>query len=201
MRRRLLPLCFMVSMLWASAAHAQSWEISALAGYVPASAFEQESLAVDEASIGGGFVFSIQGARFLTPNWGIEASFTQTFSSYDVTMGEETGSLFSMDIAHLHGDVVYEFGGSDARLKPFVFGGAGATFFGAMDLPGETKFSVDAGGGAKFFLSPNVGLRAQFRYRPIWLGDEDASDFCDPFGFCRSMLRRFEFAGGVTFRF
>ena len=200
MRGRLL-FCAIAAVLYADAAHAQSWEISALAGYAPAVGLERQSRDVDDASIGGGFMFSIHGARFLTANWGIEASFTQAFSSYDLTMGEETASLFSIDIAHLHGDVVYEFGTADRRLRPFVFGGAGATFFSARDLSGETKTSVSVGGGAKLFLSPNVGVRAQLRYLPIWLGDDEASDFCDPFGFCQSTLRRFEFAAGVSFRF
>lgn len=198
--RRFLLLCAIIA-LPATAARAQSWEISALAGYVPAVGLEQESRDVDDVSIGGGVMFAIQGARFLTANWGVEASFTQSFSSYDVTMGEETGSLFSIDIAQLHGDVVYEFGGSDARLKPFVSAGVGATFFSARDLEGETKASVGVGGGAKIFLSPNVGMRAQLRYRPIWLGGNEEGDFCDPFSFCQSMLRRVEVAAGVTFRF
>ena len=197
--RLITALCVMLVVVPATA-RAQSWEVSALAGYVPSVGLEEQSRDVEDTSIGGGFMFAIQGAKFLTPNWGIEASFTQTFSSYDVAMGEETGTLFSMDIAHLHGDVVYEFGESGNRLRPFVLGGVGATFFGARDIPSETKTSVGVGGGAKLFVSPNFGIRAQIRYRPIWLGD-DESDFCDPFGFCQSVLRRLEIAGGVTFRF
>ena len=197
---RLITALCVILLIVPATTRAQSWEVSALAGYVPAVDLEQQSRDVDEASIGGGFMFAIHGTRFLTPHWGVEASFTQTFSSYDIAMDEETGTLFSMDIAHLHGDVVYEFGESGNRLRPFVLGGAGATFFSARDIPSETKTSVSIGGGAKLFVSPNVGMRVQVRYRPIWLGD-DGSDFCDPFGFCQSVLRRFEFAGGVTLRF
>ena len=200
MRRRIL-FCAIAGVLFANAAHAQSWEISALAGYAPAVGLERQSRDVDDASIGGGFMFSIQGARFFTANWGVEASFSQTFSSYDLTMGEETASLFSIDVVQLQGDLVYEFGGSDSRVKPFVSAGVGATFLGARDLPSETKTTVGVGGGAKFFLSPNVGVRAQVRYRPIWLGGNEEGDFCDPFGFCQSMLQRIEFAAGVSFRF
>jgi opacity protein-like surface antigen len=198
---RVIALCVVMSALSAGSAHAQSWELSALAGYGPAVDLEQQSRDVDSVSIGGGFMFTIQGARFLTPNWGVEVSFTQQYSSYDVTINDETGTLFSMDIAQLHGDVVYEFGESGNRLRPFVFGGAGASFISARDLPGETKLSFGAGGGAKMFLSPNVGVRAQIQYRPIVLGDDEEGDFCDPFGFCQSMLRRFEFAAGISFRF
>jgi opacity protein-like surface antigen len=198
---RRFVVCCVIVVLSASTARAQSWELAALAGYAPAVDLERQSRDVDGASIGGGFTFTFQAARSLTPNWSVEASFTQASSSYDLTMGNESGRLFSVDIAQLHGDVVYEFGESGRRLRPFVFGGAGATFFSARDLPSETKTSVAVGGGAKVFVSPNVGVRAQVRYRPIWLGDDEAGDFCDPFGFCQSILRRFEFAAGVSFRF
>jgi hypothetical protein len=33
-----------------------------------------------------------------------------------------------------HGNVVYQLGSADARLRPFVFGGLGATFFKADNL-------------------------------------------------------------------
>jgi hypothetical protein len=31
--------------------------------------------------------------------------------------------------------------------------------------------------------------------------DEDAGDFCDPFGFCQGWLHQLEVAGGVAVRF
>ena len=191
----------LICVLFAGPARAQSWELSALAGYIPSVDLEQQAREVDAASIGGGFMFTVQGARFLTPNWGIEASFTQQFSSYNVAMGNEMGRLFSIDIGQLDGEVVYQSGDAGKRVRPFVSGGLGATFFSARDIPTETKFSAVVGGGTKIFLSENVGIRAQLRYRPIVLGGDEDGDFCDPFGFCQSVLRRFEFAAGVSFRF
>jgi hypothetical protein len=35
----------------------------------------------------------------------------------------------------------------------------------------------------------------------VILADEDAGDFCDPFGFCQGWLHQLELAGGVVFRF
>jgi hypothetical protein len=40
-----------------------------------------------------------------------------------------------------------------------------------------------------------------FRYKPTMLNDEDAADFCDPFGFCQGTLQQIEFAGGAVVRF
>jgi len=106
-----------------------------------------------------------------------------------------------MTAQQLHGDVVYRFGAAGARTQPFVFGGLGATFFQSNDLPTETKLSLGLGGGVKAFVWQDVGLLGQVRYKPTFLNDESAGDFCDPFGFCQSTLQQFEFAGGVVVRF
>ena len=201
--RRLL-FTSLVLVLSATSAQAQSatWELSALAGYVFPVELERQADEVDATRIGGGVTWSFQAARFFTENLAAEVSWTdQPSSAYEVEVGGVTSEFFAMSIGHLDGSVVYEFGAADARLRPFVFGGLGATFFRARDIPTETKLSAGLGAGAKLFPWPNIGLRAQIRYRPIWMNDEDSLTFCDPFGFCQSTLRQFEFAGGVTFRF
>jgi opacity protein-like surface antigen len=118
-------------------------------------------------------------------------------------IGTEAGSadLFTMTIRQLHGNVVRNFGAADARLRPFVFAGLGATFFSADDLESETKFSFGLGGGIKYFPWKAIGVRGHFRYKPTTLNDEDAADFCDPFGFCQGSLQQIEFAGGAVIRF
>ena len=47
----------------------------------------------------------------------------------------------------------------------------------------------------------SIGIRAHFRYKPTWLDDEDAGDFCDPFGFCQGSLQQVETAAAVVVRF
>jgi hypothetical protein len=202
--RRVLGVCLLLLALPAGRAHAQSstWELSALVGLVPAVQLDQQAREVDDLRVGGGVTWSFQAARFFTPNLGAELSWTdQPSSAYEVEVGGVSAELFSMSIGHLHGDVVYQFGAAAARLRPFVFGGLGASFFRARDIPMETKLSAGVGGGAKWSPWPNVGLRAQLRYRPIWTSGEDEGLFCDPFGFCQSTLRQVEFSGGVSFRF
>jgi opacity protein-like surface antigen len=101
----------------------------------------------------------------------------------------------------LHGDVLYHFGSANARLRPFIFGGLGVTFFSADDLESETKFSFGFGGGVKYFRWNAIGVRAHVRYKPTMLSDEDSADFCDPFGFCGSALHQIEVAAGGVVRF
>ena len=106
-----------------------------------------------------------------------------------------------MTMRQLHCDAIDHFGSAARRLRPFVFGGLGATFFSADDLEPETKFSFGLGGGVKYFRWDSIGVRAHFRYKPTMLNDDDAADFCDPFGFCQGVLSQLERAGGVTVRF
>ena len=35
----------------------------------------------------------------------------------------------------------------------------------------------------------------------VYHADEDAGDFCDPFGFCQGWLHQLELSGGVVLRF
>ena len=182
-------------------ARAQSWEVSGLAAYTPSAGLDNQAPELSELDIAGGFTWGIQGARLFGPRWGVEVLWTQQGSA--LTVGTEAGSsnLFTMTIQQLHGDVVYHLGTADAKLRPFVFGGLGATFFSADDLDSETKFSFGLGAGVKYFRWDAIGIRAHFRYKPTMLNDEDAGTFCDPFGFCQSTLSQIEFAGGAVLRF
>lgn len=185
----------------ATAASAQSWELSALGGYTPPAELENRAKDVDSVTVGGGFTFAFQATRFLTPHWGAEVSWSQQPSSLELTAGGNTGELLSMMVSQLHANAVYRFGAPDARTQPFVFAGLGSTFFRAQDVPSETKLAVNAGAGVRTFPWPSVGFIGQLRYKPTWLDDESQSDFCDPFGFCQAYLRQFEFAAGMVLRF
>ncbi len=126
---------------------------------------------------------------------------TQQGSALEADTPAGPADFYRISIAQLHANVVYQFGAADARLRPFVFGGAGATFFDARDLDSASKASFGIGGGVKYFPWANVGLRGQFRYKPIWLNDDPESDLCAPFGFCQSWLKPIDVSAGVTIRF
>ena len=184
-----------------SHASAQSWEVSGLAAYTPSAGLDQQAPELNDLSVQGGFTWGLTGARLFTPRWGAEALWVQQASAYELETEAGASDLFSMTVRQLHGDVVYHFGSADARLRPFVFGGLGATFFSADDLESETKFSFGLGGGIKYFRWNAIGVRAHVRYKPTMLNDEDSADFCDPFGFCGSTLQQVEFAAGGVVRF
>ena len=182
-------------------ARAQSWEVSGLAAYTPSAGLESRAPELSALDIGGGFTWGLQVGRLFTPRWGVEVLWTEQSSALTVETEAGSADLFTMSIGHLHGDVLYHLGSTDARLRPFVFGGLGATRFSADDLDSETKFSFGLGAGIKYFRWDAIGIRAHVRYKPTMLNDEDEADFCDPFGFCQGTLQQIEFAGGAVIRF
>ena len=184
-----------------SSAWAQSWEASGLAAYTPSVGLDRQAPELSDLSVGGGFTWGLQAARLFTPRWGAEALWMQQASGYEPETEAGSSNVFTMTVRQLHGHVLYHFGSSNARLRPFVFGGLGATFFSADDLESETKFSFGFGGGIKYFPWNAIGVRAHVRYKPTMLNDEDAGDFCDPFGFCGSSLHQVEVAAGGVVRF
>jgi len=127
--------------------------------------------------------------------------FSQQASALEAMTPAGTGELYRITLAQLQANAVYQFGDSDAEWRPFVFGGAGATFFAARDLDSATKASFGLGGGIKYFPWKTIGLRGQFRYKPTWLNDDPDADLCEPFGFCQGYLRPIEISAGVSIRF
>ena len=91
-------------------------------------------------------------AGLFTTHWGAEVLWTQQQPALEGgTASSDAFDFFTMTIRQLQGNVLYEFGAGDAKVRPFVFGGIGATFFSAADLQSETKLSFDYGGGIKYF--------------------------------------------------
>lgn len=181
--------------------NAQSWEVSGLAGYTPSAAIDRRARELNQLDIDGGFTWGVQAARFFTPRWGGEVLWSQQSSALRIGTAAGAADLFTMTAGQLQGNVVYRFGGTDARLQPFAFAGLGATFFRADDVPSETKLSLDFGGGLEYFWLRSIGVRGQFRYKPTMLDDTSSGDFCDPFGFCQGTLQQVEFAAGAVVRF
>lgn len=110
----------------ANASAQSSIELSGFGGFTPAVSLEQHAEELTDLKLGGGFTWAIQGARFFTPRWGAEIVFTQQASALTAVTASGSADLYRITLAQLHANAVYQFGGADARWRPFVFGGAGA---------------------------------------------------------------------------
>ncbi len=115
-------------------------------------------------------------------------------------------------------NLVYNLGARDAALRPYVFGGLGATSysFGELliatpggvggEIEGETRFSTNWGAGIKYYFSPSIGAKFGFRWTPTFIRSDPEGIWCDPFYGCWELVdteyaNQFETAVGVTFRF
>jgi opacity protein-like surface antigen len=198
--RAAIALAVITLLLTGSPARAQSWEASGLAGFTPSASIDQQANELEDLDIRSAFTWGFQGARLFGSSWGTEVLWMQQSTALELGTADGKADLFTMTVRTLDGNIVYQPGRADARWRPFLFGGVGATFFSADTVESDTKLSFDVGGGVKFFPWPSVGARAHFRYKPTFLNDSN-EDFCVPFGFCQSVLQQFEFAGGVIVRF
>jgi hypothetical protein len=198
---RIAATLFALLLAAPEAARAQSWEASLLAGYTPSTGLDRTAPELNALDVGGGFTFGAQAGYAFSPRWAVEALYTDHDAGLMVDSETARAELFEFDIRTLHGAAVVHLAASDARFRPFLTLGLGATFLSGADLPSETKFSLGLGGGFKYFQGESFGVRVQARYRPTFLGDEDAGDFCDPFGFCQDRLDQLEIMGGIVFRF
>ena len=198
MKARCAPAILLA--LLAAPAFAQRTELSLLGGHTTAGDIDQKALGIQKLQVAGGFSWAVTAGHFFSEHVGAEASWTQQGSDLAIGTADGDAELFDMKIGALQGSFVYQFGAGEARLRPFLAAGIGATFLSAEDLDSETKLGWSVGGGLKWFPSRRIGVRAQARYVPTQLSDSGA-EVCDPFGFCQGSLHQFDFLGGVVVRF
>ncbi len=178
-----------------------SWDASIFAGYTPPASLDRRAPELTQLQIGGSSMWGVQGSHLFSRHWGAEVLWTTGRTALEAgTADAGLFELYEMTVRHLTGDMFYQFG-HDRRLRPFIFGGMGATFFSARDLAPETKVAFDFGGGVKYFVWKRVGIRAHIRLIPTLLDDQSSGDVCDAFGFCQNWLWQAEFAAGAVVRF
>ena len=195
--KRLLALLVLLS---PHAALAQGLELELRGGYTTPGGITAGAAGIEDLEIAGGFTWGASATYFLSPRYGIEASWTRQEGGLDIATGDGSAELFDTQVDHLQGALVVQLGSAEARVRPFLTAGLGATFFAADGLDSETKLSLGLGGGARWAFAKKWAARLTARYLPTHLDDAD-SEFCDPFGFCQGWLHQLEASGGIVVRF
>jgi opacity protein-like surface antigen len=193
-------LAALALLLAASPAFAQRTELALLGGYTTSGDISMKTRGIDVLEVDGSFTWGLTAGRLFSDHVGVEASWAQQRTELVIGTSAGSAALFDMKLGLLQGSFVYQFGAAEARLKPFLSAGLGATFLSAEDLESETKLSWAVGAGLKWLPSKRLGARLQARYAPTQLNDS-SSTFCDPFGFCQGSLHQFEILGGLVLRF
>lgn len=162
-------------------------------------------------------LFGLSLGILLTEN--TEAGFMYTQQNSKLVLGGVLSTpdteLGDMRVSNYHGYLSYNFGEAAAKIRPFLYGGLGATEFGSVDfntpvrqgtIGGSTKFSTTWGAGVKYFLGPRVGIRASGTWTPTYIKSDAAGYWCDPWWGCyvvgdAQYSNQFSLTGGVTVRF
>src|SRR6185295_15941573 len=127
--------------------------------------------------------------------------------------------LSDLTVHNYHGNFIYNMGEPDAKVRPYFFGGLGATHYspgdinpllpgaGTGNIDGATKFSTDWGLGVKMYAGSMIGFKAGVRWTPTYIKSDTGGIWCDPFyPTCWVIAdldysNQFEFTGGITLRF
>jgi hypothetical protein len=132
-----------------------------------------------------------------------------------VISGTSDLELGDLSVNSYHGYFAYNFGETDAPMRPFVLLGLGATNYGSVSINtglrdfttgGETQFSTTWGAGVKIFPAPKFGVRLAVEWTPTYIKTDSAGWWCDPYWGCylvgnAQYSSSFQFNGGVTVRF
>ena len=162
-----------------------------------------------------GSVFGLNFGWLFSDN--AEVGFLWTRQSSKLTLGGVSGAqdreVGDLSLLNYHGYLGYNFGESDAPVRPFLYGGLGATHFSSVDLntrpatiSGNTQFSTTWGAGVKFLPSPRIGIRVNASWTPTYVKSDASGYWCDPWWGCYVVgdpqySNQIQLTGGVIFRF
>lgn len=171
-------------------------------------------LIVSEVSPKSGGSYDLNASFFMNEQAQVGFLFGHQFSTLELksVVGTKHDAA-DMGVFNYHGVFTYNFGFSDSTVRPFVFGGLGATHYSPSDVMGRsidsnTRFSTTWGAGAKFNVNDSVGFNFTARWTPTYINSSDAGIWCSPYwpGGCwvlqeANYSNQFGLTGGVNFRF
>jgi len=205
----------------APSAYAQKVEASVLLGWTFSDGVTGDGVLAgdgniyDAVDVKDSFSWGLGVGFNATENVEVGFLFGQQLSKLAVE-GTATHELGDLTVSTYHPYFAYNFGETDAKVRPYVLFGLGATHYSSVDFttPGgltgttssETQFSTTIGGGVKAFPSPKVGVRVGVQWTPTYIKSDAAGWWCDPYWGCylassAQYSNQFQFNGGVTFRF
>jgi len=206
-------------------AAAQAAEASVLFGYTLSEGITAQSTRIingnfyNDADPKSSFSWGFTVGFFVSPNAEVEFLYDRQITTLNAANPGPSLDLADMNVDNYHANFVYNWGEPGASMRPFAFGGLGATSYGFgtlnSNLPaiagaaidGETQFSSTWGGGVKFYPGKAVGFKLQARWTPTYIKSDPGGLWCDPYYPTCWVLadpdysNQFELSAGVTLRF
>jgi hypothetical protein len=225
MIKKLVGTTALVTALLAQPAFAQDkrGEIGALFGWTFSDGVDTQSTVVgpngkffNRIDPKDSFKWGLFGAGFVGENAEIGFMFTQQMSTLQID-GSSLIDVGDLKVNNYHGTFGYNLGDSDATVRPYFFGGLGATQFGEVTYTklvgggtgktgGDTQFSTTWGLGVKVYPSPSVGFRVGVQWTPTYIRSDAGGYWCDPYWGCYmtgdpKYSNQWDLGGGISFRF
>jgi hypothetical protein len=164
---------------------------------------------VDEYSLNAGIAYGFNFGVVMNDRIHLEFGWSRQDTEWDVTSIGGTTPDFApaeVNVDLYQFNLLYHWREPGDPVRPYFIIGAGATRISDyLGAGGDTRFSLGAGGGLKFYASDNFGFRVQARWVPTRM-DTEPDIICDSFGNCWSVgrptyLQQVEFTGGIFFSF
>ena len=209
-------------LLMAGTAQAQDprIEIGGSAGWTNSDGVSFQGVVAGDGNVYNGiepkdsFSWSLNVGYLVNPNVEVGFLFDQQKSSLLVT-GSTEREIGDMSVNNYHGYAAYNFGEPDARVRPYLMLGLGATSYGGVpfsvggvsrETEGSSQFSGTFGGGIKLYPSERVGVKLGARWTPTYIKSDSVGWYCDPFWGCYLVgdpqySNQLELTGGLVFRF
>ncbi len=192
---------------------AQKVEISPFLGYrfggsIPVSS--EEAIPdgdVDEIKFDAGVAGGVSAGYNVSEQLGVEFMWSRQYADAAAQFvdGGQLSPNANAKLDQFLGNILVNLRDPDAKLRPFILFGLGATR-GSASGSSETKFAFTAGGGVKYWFSRNLGLRAQARWAPTYLFSTPGGVWCNWWGYCwvvsnDHFMHQGEASVGAVFRF
>jgi opacity protein-like surface antigen len=200
-------------------AQENKFEINGLIGYtlsegVDVNRQEDDTLGVGRISPKSGFSFGLGMDYLINNNFSAGFNFGQENSVLRADVQNLEGvDITDVNVNNYHAILTYNFGRENQPLRPFIFGGLGATSYSpdsinGIPVEGFTKFSTTWGGGVKYFTSDHLGFKGGVRWTPTRIGSDSGGIWCSAYWpwSCwtpenANFSHQFEFNVGIVARF
>lgn len=198
--QRFLPLTAFILFASIKPVLAQEYEITPFIGWRTSDSLEEVNTGATidiKETESFGIILSLKKS----PDTNYDFLFSRQNTELQSSSAPDLTESLRFDYFHFGGTVFYDYD----KLNPFVTGGLGATHISPANdaFSSETNFSLSIGGGLKFPLSQNVGLRLEARgYGTVVSGSGEilCSGGCVA-KFSGSLFLQFEASAGLSFAF
>lgn len=160
-------------------------------------------------SVQGSSSYGVGGGYYITPNALLDFDWTRQGTAVDArrVSGTTDHSVADFTLNTYHFGLMYHFREPEAKLRPYFRVGLGWTSSRPeiQGVDSYNRFSAAVGGGVKYFVTRNIGVRAQIQYMPAFVYSTTDGVWCGWYGCWTSQNNHYLHQGdasvGVSLRF